>query len=393
MTFHFRPAVRSAAKLMIGLAGPSGSGKTFSALLLAAGLADGKPIYMIDTESGRGLHYADMFRYQHAAFDAPFSPDRYLEAIKAAHQAGAGCIIVDSMSHESEGPGGILEMHESILQRMAGNDHQKREKCKFAAWIEPKRRHNLFMNGVLQVPCHMIFCYRAKDKLAMVKNADGKLEPVSIGWQPICADRFEYEMTALFMLPPRSKGVPDLDAPATKAMDQLTALIEPGRPIDSELGKRFAKWAAGSGAPPAATALDDARAAARQGREAFTAWWNGPGKARREQVRSHLAELQAMAEEADRPAVDDDNPFPPEDEPAPEEPTSPSRTHEEWAAVIEGIVNKLAATETLKEFEVVMQSRGVVADMRQLNDEEPDKSAILLETVEGLRRERQERDA
>lgn len=311
MTFQFRPAVRTATTLLVGIGGPSGSGKTYSALLLAKGLAGGKPTVMIDTESGRGLHYADKFDYQYCKLEAPFGPDRYLEAIRDAHQAGAGCIIVDSMSHAHEGPGGLLEMHDTILTRMAGADFKRREQCTFSAWIEPKKQHNLFMNGVLQVATHIIFCFRAKDKMALVKNERGKMEPVSLGWQPICSDRFEYEMTTLLMLPPRSKGAPDLSASATKIPEQFDAVIRQGRPIDTELGEQFAAWAVGSGAVSQSTVqaspLDDARAAASGGKDAFTDWWNGPGKAHRAAVRPHMADLQAIAQQAD--GEDEEDPF------------------------------------------------------------------------------------
>ena len=41
MSITFRPALREAIPLLIGVAGGTGSGKTFSALLLARGIAGG----------------------------------------------------------------------------------------------------------------------------------------------------------------------------------------------------------------------------------------------------------------------------------------------------------------------------------------------------------------
>jgi len=53
--YHFRPAIRSEAKLLVGFYAESGCGKTFPALLLALGFAgDMKKVGMIETESGRG---------------------------------------------------------------------------------------------------------------------------------------------------------------------------------------------------------------------------------------------------------------------------------------------------------------------------------------------------
>lgn len=255
-TFTFRPAVREETSVLLGLAGPSGSGKTLSALRAARGLAGGDDtkIFAIDTEQGRMLHYACAgnekpgpfkFRFNHLRMEAPFSPEAYASAIMAARAAGAKVIIVDSMSHEHEGAGGILEQHEQQLEKMAGQDWAKRERMKFTAWIVPKAAHNKLVNSILQQPCHMIFCFRAKDKLVLVKNEKGKIEPTKAGWTAICSDRFEYEMTTLLMLPPNAKGVPDLNAEQTKLQEQHRSFFPVGQPITEKAGELLAAWAKG----------------------------------------------------------------------------------------------------------------------------------------------------
>ena len=242
--FHFEVAERHQSSLLIGLAGPSSSGKTYSALRLATGLANGGMIAMIDTESGRGLHYADDFTYQHTRFDPPFSPDRYRDAVVAAAQAKAKVIIIDSMSHEHEGQGGILEMHEAELERMAGSDLNKRERVKFSAWIRPKRQHTLLVSQILQLNLHVICCFRAKKKIEMVKVGK-KTEIVERGWTPICSDRFEYEMTMTLLLPPNSEGKPDLSAESTKVQKQHLPMVKASPQIDETLGRALGAWAAG----------------------------------------------------------------------------------------------------------------------------------------------------
>ena len=343
MSYKFRPAVRENAPVLLGIAGPSGSGKTFSALRLATGLAGGGKIVMIDTEARRGLHYADQFNYLYAELEAPFSPSRYMEAIKDAEKDGAAVIIIDSQSHCHEGPGGVLEMHDAELTRMAGEDWKKREACKFAAWIKPKAEHNKFVNSILQVKAHVIFCFRAKEKLKMVKNQQGKMEPVQQGWQPICTDRLEYEMTALMVLPPSSQGIPDMGEKATKLQEQHKKIFAPGRQISEEMGQEIAAWAGGgkkTGATPppvekattaspettdaADEAFAEAEVFAMQGGDAFKAWWNGGGKekigdtAKRELVRPRLEDLQATARDADNPEREED-PMGPGDGVAPED--------------------------------------------------------------------------
>lgn len=324
MTYQFRRAVREQCYTLTGFAGPSGSGKTYSALRFAMGLANGGKIAMVDTEARRGLHYADQFDYLYSELASPFTPERYVESIQAAEQAGATVIIVDSMSHEHEGPGGILEMHDTELTRMAGDDFRKRESCKFAAWIKPKAAHNRFVNTILQVKAHLIFCFRAKEKLKLVKNDRGKMEPVQMGWQPICTDRLEYEMTALLMLPPNSKGMPDLSEGATKLQEQHRGNFATGRPIDETMGGELGTWALGapdSEHPQQTVAnghdpLEEARAVARQGKQAFADWWNGAGKteASRAAVKPHMDEMVSIAAQADASGQEDEDPFDSEDE-------------------------------------------------------------------------------
>jgi hypothetical protein len=260
MTISFRPAKLESTPLMIGLAGPSGSGKTYSSLRLAKGIAGDGKIVMIDTESGRGLHYANMFKFEYGELKAPFRPEAYLEAIMAAAKAGANVIIIDSMSHEHEGIGGILEWQLEEVNRMAGDDYKKREAVKFSAWIKPKASHNKLVNTVLQTPVHLIFNFRAKDKLELKKDDNGKIQPVAAGWQPICADRFEYEMTALLVLPPGAKGVPDLEAKATKLQEQHRHIIKPGVQIDEAMGAALASWANGDAGSNSGGAREDAPA-------------------------------------------------------------------------------------------------------------------------------------
>lgn len=310
MTIQFRPAVRANVPVFLGIAGPSRGGKTYSALRIATGMRNGRPIFFIDTETSKALQYADKFEFMHYNLEAPFTPERYLEAITAAKDAGAGVIIVDSMSHEHEGPGGILEQHETELQRMAGDDWGKRERVKFTAWIKPKAAHNRFVNSVLQIDAHMIFCFRAKDKLAMTKNAAGKNEPVSMGWQPICADRFEYEMTSMLVLPESANGIPDLGAKASGLRAPLDEMIQAGQQLDEQLGQKLAAWAIGDGGKiePRQSPLEIARGIASQGKDAFTKWWQGDGRPHRDQLRPHIEELQGLARKADE-VPDDDDPF------------------------------------------------------------------------------------
>jgi len=246
MSYHFRAAIREQVGLLIALVGASGSGKTMSAMKLAEGIVGkGNRFCVIDTEARRALHYADMFQFDYAELHEPFTPEAYTEAIKAADAAGYKAIVVDSMSHEWAGEGGVLEMSEAELQRMAGDDWKKREACRMAAWIKPKMSHKKMVQRLLQVKAHLIMCFRSEEKVKMEKDANNKTVIVPIGWQPICSKELPYEMTASFLLTPDAPGMPK----PLKLQEQHKALFPLNKPINEESGKLVAAWAAGCALP------------------------------------------------------------------------------------------------------------------------------------------------
>ena len=249
MTFTFRPAARENVALLIGLAGSSGSGKTYTAMRLASGISAGKPFAVIDTEAGRAKHYADQFKFDHGDLKPPFSPGAYAEAIAAADAAHYPVIVVDSASHEHAGEGGILDMQEAEYQRMGGTD-----KVKMTSWIKPKGEHRKMVQKLLQVRAHLILCFRAEEKIEMIRNAEGKMEVRKKvtstgldGWVPICEKNLPYELTASFLLMASRPGVPL----PIKLQEQHKPLFPLDQPITEDSGKRLAAWAAGGTAKQA----------------------------------------------------------------------------------------------------------------------------------------------
>jgi AAA domain len=263
MSFQFKPAIREQVGLLIGLAGGTGSGKTFSAMRLASGISGGKPFAVIDTEAGRAKHYADQFKFDHGDLSPPFTPEAYALAILAADEAKYPCIVVDSCTHEWAGEGGVLEMHEAELDRMAGQDWEKRERVKMAAWIKPKTQHKKMVQRLLQVRAHLILCFRAEEKVDMVRDdKTGKMLIVpkkSVtgldGWIPVCEKNLPYELTASFLLTADAPGIPK----PIKLQEQHRIMFPDGKPIGEASGKLVAAWADGgtSHAPLTETELDN----------------------------------------------------------------------------------------------------------------------------------------
>lgn len=188
MTIQIKKAQRRRAKLRIGASGPSGSGKTYSALLIAQGLATAwDKVLLIDTENGSGELYSDLGAYNVITLTAPFTPEKYIEAIKAAEEAEMEVIIIDSTSHEWDGKGGCLEINERLAAtKFKGNT--------WAAWSETTPRHQKFLEAITTSGCHVITT--ARSKTDTIQTEDKKIKKV--GLKEIQREGFEYELTVNF---------------------------------------------------------------------------------------------------------------------------------------------------------------------------------------------------
>lgn len=257
MAFEFREARRENVGLLISLASPSGAGKTMSAMKLAKGICGKDPFAVIDTEARRSLHYADMFRFDFVDLKPPFSPDAYTQAISAAESKGYRAVIVDSMSHEHSGEGGVLDWQEQELADLvkraqergdSRKDWQLMDAYNQLSWQKPKKSHKRMVDKFLQCRSHLIFCMRAEDKIEFKKDGQGKTVVVPKetlsgykGWIPICDKRFLFEMTASFILLPDRPGVPH----PIKLQEQHRPFFPPDKPISEDAGKLLAEWARG----------------------------------------------------------------------------------------------------------------------------------------------------
>jgi len=255
--FEIKEGVRESVPVLVGLMGPSGGGKTVSALRLATGMQEitGGDIYGIDTEARRMLHHADAFKFKHLQFDAPFGSLDYLAALRQVVKQGAKVVIVDSMSHEHEGPGGMIDFQDKELDRLAGNDYAKRERVKMLAWQKPKAARRELINGLLQLNANFIFCFRAKNTVKPVK-INGKIEIVPQGFMPIAGEEFVFEMTVNCLLLPAAKGIPTWQTENVgermmiKPARQFDNLFAEAKPLDEATGRALAEWARGGTAAP-----------------------------------------------------------------------------------------------------------------------------------------------
>jgi len=245
MAIQFRKAERRKAKARVALSGPSGSGKTYSSLLMAFGLASSPDkVALIDTESGSGELYAHLGDYAYAALEAPFTPQKYIEAIKAAEDAGFEVIIIDSLSHAWAGQGGMLDLHDKATAK-TGNS--------FTAWRNVTPLHNQLVDTILGCKAHVIATLRAKTEYVVEKNGD-KTNIRKVGLAPVFRDGIEYEFTIFFDL---------LQTEHTAAASKDRTGLFDGQycTITQETGQKLREWLeSGTDAPippPATTQAED----------------------------------------------------------------------------------------------------------------------------------------
>ncbi|EUC95754.1 ATP-binding protein [Providencia alcalifaciens] len=187
----FAKALRKKAKLRLALTGPSGSGKTYGALEIAKGLGGNTAV--IDTEKGSASLYSDRFNFDVLELDPPFTPERFIEAIGAAQEAGYDNLIIDSITHEWSGSGGCLELLDGLAKaKYRGNT--------WSAWSEITPRHNAFLDAILRSDLHIIATMRSKTETAQVDKGNGKKGVDKLGMKSEQRDGVEYEFTTVLDL-------------------------------------------------------------------------------------------------------------------------------------------------------------------------------------------------
>lgn len=227
MAMQFKKAQRKLSKLRLAIQGPSGSGKTYGALQLAKGL--GGSIAVIDTERGSASLYSDlpgMPEFDVLDLEAPFTPEKYVEAITAAEDAGYSVLIIDSMTHEWSGVGGCLELNDMLARsKYRGNT--------WSAWNEVTPRHRKFVDKMLASKCHIIATIRTKTDFVQ-EEQNGKKVVKKVGMKAEQRDGMDYEFTVVF-------DVTADEHIATTSKDRTALFSDPTR-LSEATGKKIADW-------------------------------------------------------------------------------------------------------------------------------------------------------
>ena len=224
----FQKAKREQIWLKVLLAGPSGSGKTFSALRLAKGIAAaaGGRVAAIDTENGRIRYYANEFDFDDLQLQAPYTPEKYIQAIEDAVDGGYKALVIDSITHEWDY---CVDYHD----KMPGNSYTN--------WGKVTPRHDAFMEKVLQSPIHIISTVRGKDTYVL-EDRNGKQVPKKVGMGYKQRDNTEYNYTLTFNIAQ--------DTHIAEAQKDNTHLFEGRYDVLTERdGKALFDWANTGDAP------------------------------------------------------------------------------------------------------------------------------------------------
>lgn len=238
--FKVTDAQREKMKAVVGYIGCSGSGKTAGALLTAYGmmkeaypdLTDAqvwKKIGVIDTEHNRSkLHVGLVFdgtkigSFQHIDFQPPYSTDRYNLAVVTMKKAGAEVIIIDSLSHNWQGEGGIVETH----GQMQGNSFQN--------WGKLSPETTKLVKTLTQNDVHILATLRTKQEYVVEVNSEGKSVPRKIGTKPVQKDEMEYEFMLNFTI--------GIDHIAETSKDNTQMFEGNPQKINAEVGKKLYQW-------------------------------------------------------------------------------------------------------------------------------------------------------
>ena len=131
-------------------------------------------------------------------------------------------IILDSISHEWDGDGGILDIH----SQMAGNS--------FTNWGKVTPRHNALVQKILSSGSHIISTIRSKQDYVITEK-NGKSVPEKVGMKGIQRDGLEYDYTIVFELDIYNNVTCTKDR--TQLFNSRIAFK-----IDDSTGKKIMKW-------------------------------------------------------------------------------------------------------------------------------------------------------
>lgn len=227
-----RKACKKSVFLKIAITGLSGFGKTFSSLRIASGMAQelNQKILFLDTEFGSGELYADFFDFDYLSIAPPYSPQAFIDIFQEVENLTEySVLIIDSISHEWDGEGGVLHIAESA----------NTSRNPFGGWGVATPLHNRFINKLLNLRIHTICTIRQKVAYE-VGTTNGKATPVKCGVGLVQKNSIENEFAVFFSLFERGRAMAEKDRTMTLPL--------PNTPIElnDNVGQQLIRWSTNS---------------------------------------------------------------------------------------------------------------------------------------------------
>lgn len=170
----------------IGIVGPAGAGKTKSSLELMTGLlGEGKKIALEDSENYSSTIYANEYKFfVNNISDKQITPKLIKADMEAAHKAGFGGIILDSITPAWEY---LLD----LSNKLDGNSFQNWGKT-----LTPIQRD--FIKFILNFPIPIICTIRQDVQYVIEQDERGKMVPKKVGLKPQQGKNLDYELDIVF---------------------------------------------------------------------------------------------------------------------------------------------------------------------------------------------------
>lgn len=200
----------------LALQGASGSGKTYSALLLAYGLCGAyEKVVIIETSYKAANHYSYLGRFCTLTLSPPYTPERFIDAIELCDRSGIEVIIIDTLSAEWVGSGGMKE-------RISETGKES------LIW------HQSLMDTIERCKCHLIATLQCHEQYQISRRGN-RQEVVKIGLAPMQKSDIHYHFHTVLSLDHLHRA---------ECLKDRTSFFEEhsGMVITEEIAALYAKW-------------------------------------------------------------------------------------------------------------------------------------------------------
>ena len=223
------------SKVFAMLQGYGGGGKTYTAMQIAAELAQGAPIAVIDSEH-KARQYKRFFPNIQPILLEEYSSASFNEAIDMALTINPAVIIVDSYTHAWNGKGGVLS-------EVAKKEAQAGRANKVNFYQEPKERNVAVLERLQKLPQHVLVTIRARDKVKIDKDADGKTIITTLTGQPVQDKEIKFPFDFVFRTEDAGKVIVCTKTHASDIFP-LRMKFEYGKHIESKqtIAQLFLQW-------------------------------------------------------------------------------------------------------------------------------------------------------